>query len=366
MIDYATGDELRTDVLRLEPLLKTTWAFDLLKRYFHYEVQGLEKIPAFGPALLVMNHGLLVVDAVLLGLEMWRFTGRIIRFLGAHFLFQLPGLRRLFLTAGVVDGNPVTAADLLARGELAAVMPGGVPEACRTSDSRYELRWEGRTGFVSLALRTGVPIVPAFCIGCDDMYHVFSSGRRLEDLLGLRGFQLPLFWGLGPLPLPAKLTHYVGDPIFCQKDPEAAEDPAKVNRLHRQVRQAMLRLRDDGLAKRKGDVFALWPDGAGGESKDAAGGESKDAAGGESKDAAGGESKDAAGGESKDAAGGESKDAAGGESKDGAPDESKDGAGGESKDAAGGESKDAAGGESKDAAGGESKDAAGGESKEVG
>ena len=251
--------ELGGDLLDLEPLLKVTWLFDSLKKYFHYEVRGLERIPATGPALLVMNHGLLVVDAVLLGLEAWRRNGRVIRFLGAHFLFQVPLLRKLFRTAGVVDGNPMSADDLVKRGDLVGVMPGGVPEACRPSTERYQLRWGERTGFVSLALRHQIPIIPAFCIGNDDLYHVFSDGRSTKEALGLRGFQLPLFLGLGPLPLPAKMTHYIGEPIVFDEGPKAAEDKEVLLRLQQRVKGAMEELKLRGLEDRGDDVFDLWP-----------------------------------------------------------------------------------------------------------
>lgn len=251
--------ELGGDMLDLEPLLKVTWLFDSLKKYFHYQVQGMERIPSTGPALLVMNHGLLVVDAVLLGLEAWRRNGRLLRFLGAHFLFQVPLLRKIFKTAGVVEGNPLSADELVERGDLVAVMPGGVPEACRSSTQRYQLRWGERTGFVSLALRHRIPIIPIYCIGNDDLYHVFSEGRSTKEALGLKGFQIPFFMGIGPLPLPAKLTHYVGEPLWFDQGKEACQDKKLLLRLQRRVQAAMEELKQQGLKERGGDVFDLWP-----------------------------------------------------------------------------------------------------------
>lgn len=263
---FENGDEAHShdahfheDILNIEPLLKISWLFDLLKKYFHYNVKGMEHIPTSKPAILVMNHGLIVVDAVLLGLEMWRRSGRLIRFLGAHFLFQVPLIRECFRRAGVVDGTPLTADELLDRGDIVGVMPGGVPEACRPSSERYQLRWGDRTGFISLALRHRIPLIPAYCIGNDDLYHVFSDGSSTRGALGLKGFQLPLFMGIGPVPFPAKLTHYVGEPMYFDEEPEAAGDKAVCLRLQQRVRQAMEELKFKGLEERGDDVFDLWP-----------------------------------------------------------------------------------------------------------
>ncbi len=258
---FENGDDARfhEDILDLEPLLKVSWFFDLLKKYFHYNIKGMEHIPESKPCILVMNHGLLVVDAVLFGLEMWRRSGRLIRFLGAHFLFQVPIIREFFRRAGVVDGTPITADELLDRGDIVGVMPGGVPEACRPSTERYQLRWGERTGFVSLALRHNVPLIPAYCIGNDDLYHVFSEGNSTRGVLGLKGFQLPLFMGIGPLPFPAKLTHYVGEPMYFDEGPEAADDKDVCLKLQKRVQQAMEELKFRGLKDRGDDVFDLWP-----------------------------------------------------------------------------------------------------------
>jgi 1-acyl-sn-glycerol-3-phosphate acyltransferase len=247
---YRPGDEFQVGSVNLDKLLKITWVFDLLKRYFQYEVHGLERVPAQGPALIVMNHGLLAIDGVLLGLEIWRETGRILRGLAAHFVFRIPVLRDLFLAAGVVDGNRVTADELLARGEIVAVMPGGVREACKPSSERYRLRWEGRTGFVSMALRHSAAVIPAACVGNDELYHVFNDGVRTAKSLGVRGLPLPVFLGLGPLPLPAKLTHYVGEPIVFDEPEEACGDPVRLAHLKNRVETALENLLAEGLRER--------------------------------------------------------------------------------------------------------------------
>lgn len=247
---YRKGDELSVGMLDLGWVLKTTWIMDALKEYFRYEVVGLEKIPAKGPAVVVMNHGLLAVDALLLGLEVFRETGRVLRTLAAHFVFQIPIIRRFFLSAGVVDGNQVTAEQLLEQGEIVAIMPGGVREACKPTSQQYSLRWEGRTGFVSLALRHSVPVIPAACVGNDELFYVFNDGVDTARRMGLKNLPLPLFLGLGLLPLPSKLTHYIGEPIRFDEEVSATADQESLERLRLRVQCAMEYLLAYGLEQR--------------------------------------------------------------------------------------------------------------------
>jgi 1-acyl-sn-glycerol-3-phosphate acyltransferase len=251
MGSYRPGDEYSVGLVNLDKLMKTTWLFDLVRKYFQYEAKGVERIPARGPAVVVLNHGLLAVDGVLLGLEIFRETGRVLRGLAAHWVFGIPLLRDLFLAAGVVDGNRVTADELLARGELVAVMPGGVREACKPSTERYRLKWEGRTGFVSMALRHSAPIVPAACVGTDELYYVFNDGARTGRAFGLKSLPIPLFVGLGPLPLPARLTHYIGGPIDTSQAKARREDPETVLDVQKEVKRSMEELLERGLRERQ-------------------------------------------------------------------------------------------------------------------
>ncbi len=66
---------------------------------------------------------------------------------------------------------------VLERGEQLLVTPGGMREAQPSRDF-YRLRWEGRYGFVRLAVRTGVPIVPLAVVGGAEAF----PGFRLRKL----------------------------------------------------------------------------------------------------------------------------------------------------------------------------------------
>ena len=131
-----------------------------VQTYHRHEVVGLEKVPTEGGVLLAMNHSLATYDAALLGKELID-TGRVPSILGDDLIFKTPGLRHWARTLGIVPASPRYGEELLLRGRLVIVAPGGMREALRPSEERYHVRWDRRKGFIRLALRTQCPIVLA-------------------------------------------------------------------------------------------------------------------------------------------------------------------------------------------------------------
>ena len=248
---YERGDEVRLDLQDPRSIDRWMLLLRMLDRWFHYRVEGLENVPRQGPALLALNHGPVPIDAPLLGLHIYQELSRLPRGLTDHLVFKLPGMRELFLAAGAVDGRHSTADQLLERGNLVIVMPGGAPEAFKPSSKAYELYWRQRTGFARLAIRQQVPVVPAACIGIDELYTVpfdmFEVGRRLT---GVRSLPLGLMWGRGPFPRRVPLTHWLGAPIEPPGPASLAEDEPTVLAFRDQVTEAMESLIARGLQAR--------------------------------------------------------------------------------------------------------------------
>jgi len=251
---YTPGDEVRLDYKNDLLLSTVESALPLIRGYFRYEVVGLENLRSNGRAMLVANHGILPVDALLLHYAIKEAFGRWPRGLTDWRIFRIPVLRQLFMDLGIVLAKPETGRALLEREEIVTIMPGGSREAFKSSRERYRLMWETRKGFVRLAIETGTPIIPAVCIGNDELYHVFFDGYESSERIYGKEALLPITLpvGLGPLPLPVKLTHHVGKPIRFRYTPEDAEDPQKVARLHRRVVGSMRELLKSGLEERVG------------------------------------------------------------------------------------------------------------------
>lgn len=251
---YRPGDEDALNLIREETLVALEPIEALLKSYFRYEVHGIEHIPRDGRAIIVSNHGLLPVDGWFLSYEIKRHRGRWPRGLTDWRIYQLPLLRQLFMDMGTVVGSHDNGDRLLQREDLLFIMPGGSKEAWKSSKYRYRLLWKGRTGFIKLALRNRTPIIPSANVGTDDTYRVFFDGYSTAyKLFGSKRALFPVSVpiGLGPLPLPVKMTQYVGEPIVFPYPPEAEQDPAIVKACQEEVKSKVYALIDRGLRERQ-------------------------------------------------------------------------------------------------------------------
>ena len=224
---------------------------DKLQARHSYQVHGIEHIPE-GRCLIVVNHSLATYDVMLLMLTIFERLGRLPRGLGDRRLFQLPGLSQLVSSLGGVLASQGGGERLLEDGLLVVVAPGGMKEALRTKEQRYQVRWEDRKGFARLAVRTGAPLVMAACPKADDLYDVVDSDltRRVYDQFRL---PLPLFRGVGPgglIPRPVHLSHTLSEPIYppaVDTDEGTIFDSA-VDKLHGACTDVMTELLRSGVS----------------------------------------------------------------------------------------------------------------------
>ncbi|MFF7816136.1 lysophospholipid acyltransferase family protein [Streptomyces sp. NPDC007945] len=217
----------------------------LYEKYFRVEVKGVENIPEKGGALVVANHsGTLPLDGLMMQVAVHDHhpAGRHLRLLAADLVFVLPVVNELARKAGHTLACAEDAERLLKAGEVVGVMPEGFKGIGKPFSERYKLQRFGRGGFVSTALRAGVPIVPCSIVGAEEIYPMIGNAKTLARLLGLPYVPVtPTFPWLGPLgmlPLPTKWTIQFGEPIPTDGyPPEAAEDPMLMFNLTDQVRE---------------------------------------------------------------------------------------------------------------------------------
>jgi 1-acyl-sn-glycerol-3-phosphate acyltransferase len=218
----------------------------LYRKWFRIETFGVENVPASGPALVVANHsGTIALDSVMLALAVHdeHPAHRHLRLLGADMVFRLPLLSEMARkSGGTLACNP-DAERLLTAGQLVGVFPEGFKGVGKRYWQRYQLQRFGRGGFVSAAMRTGTPIVPAAIVGAEEIYPMLGNIKPLARLLGTPYFPVtPTFPWLGPLglvPLPSKWLIEFCAPIQTAGGADQADDPVVVFNLADQVRETI-------------------------------------------------------------------------------------------------------------------------------
>jgi 1-acyl-sn-glycerol-3-phosphate acyltransferase len=210
-----------------------------LERYFRAEVRGLERVPP-GAGLFVGNHssGMLTPDSFLFGAALYRRFG--IREcpygLGHELAISLPIVHQIIVPLGAVRASHENAHRLFERGDKVLVYPGGDVESMRPYRDRNRIVFGGRRGYLRLALRERVPLIPVVSAGSHGTLIILDDLRPLARALGLdrllRAKVWPLTltvpWGvtLGPpllyLPFPVRIWIEVLEPIRFEREGEAA------------------------------------------------------------------------------------------------------------------------------------------------
>lgn len=226
----------------------------LYDKWFRIETVGLENIPDTGGALLVANHsGTIAVDALMTAVAVREHhpMQRPLRMLGADLVFQTPIMGPIARKMGNTLACNPDAERLLSTGELVAVFPEGFKGVGKPYSQRYRLQRFGRGGFVTAAMKTGVPIIPVSIVGAEEIYPLIGNLKPLARALGFPYFPVtptfPLLGPLGAVPLPSKWIIEFGEPIPTTGfGDNAADDPMVVfnitDRVRETIQQTLYRL----------------------------------------------------------------------------------------------------------------------------
>jgi 1-acyl-sn-glycerol-3-phosphate acyltransferase len=180
--------ELRSrDPEFIRAVLPTLWLASTV--WFRAEVHGFENVPD-EPVLFVGNHsgGGATPDTFVLLLAYNTFftvEGRPLYALAHDTITAAPVLGRLTRKLGVVPAANSFAEHIFESGGSALVYPGGDLEALRPWRDRNKIVFSGRKGFLKLAHRCNVKIVPVVATGGHDTLFVLNDGRRTAQLLRL-------------------------------------------------------------------------------------------------------------------------------------------------------------------------------------
>ena len=230
--------------------------------YFRVTTDGWHNFPDWGSVLVVGSHngGTAAPDMHMLFYDWFRRFGTQRPAYGLTFreLFQSPRTARQAAKIGALPAEPGVAIAALQKGAAVLVYPGGVEDLFRPHSQRHQIKLAGRKGFIKLALREGVPIVPIVSTGAHDTLIVLTDCQ--EQVKQLKEWDLPwsewawnnvfpiylgLPWGLalGPvpnLPLPIPIHTRVCAPVqFERYGRKAATDHRYVDACYEKVRSHM-------------------------------------------------------------------------------------------------------------------------------
>ena len=249
-----------------------TWEW-FYRYYFRVRTEGWHHINPEERVLIVGSHngGLAAPDMTMVMYDWFRRFGteRPVYGLMHSNVWQVyPELSQLAAQMGAVLAHPKMAIAALQRGASVLVYPGGAQDVFRPYSQRHQIELAGRRGFIKLALRENVPIVPIVSTGAHDTLFVLADiyplMRQLHEwgmpwLFDLDPEVFPIYlglpWGLsfGPLPnwpLPVQIRTRVCKPIvFDRGGREAASDRAYVDACYHQVRRHMQAELDELLGK---------------------------------------------------------------------------------------------------------------------
>ena len=231
------GDLDDRDPDAIRELLPGLWL--VVSAWFRPDVRGLHHIPSEGAALIVGNHtgGIMSPEVMISQLAITSYFGVERPFYQlAHRMVLNSPLAPILRRFGTVEADPENGHTVLAEGGLLQVFPGGDYEVYRPSSQSDRIDFGGRKGFLRLALKHDVPVVPQVTIGGQETALFLARGDKLAQALGLdrvmRIKVLPIVLSapfgvtlpFGPfLPLPSKIVIQYLPPIDLRE--KYGEDP---------------------------------------------------------------------------------------------------------------------------------------------
>ena len=226
----------------------------LLEKYHRAKFLGLENIPEI-PFLGVGNHsGMHFMPESLLWITKYHSMNKEVHMVTLihNLANKLGKMIKLPLSDfGLIEANPEKALHALQSGFAATVYPGSDRDNSKPYTERNKIDFFEHTGYVKLALKAQVPIVPVVGIGGAETVFVLSAGDKIAEVTGLKKmlklhtwpvyWSFPGGWHVGhlpyfSLPLPSQITISVLPPYPVDEyTPEDAENPDIVQKINLEI-----------------------------------------------------------------------------------------------------------------------------------
>ncbi|MBE9062199.1 lysophospholipid acyltransferase family protein [cf. Phormidesmis sp. LEGE 11477] len=245
------------------PLMR--WFYE---HYFQVSTDGWEQIPTGEAVMFVGSHngGLPTPDLHMMLYDWCRRFGvekPLYGLMSPKMWDVFPTVARSATQVGAVQAHPKMAIAALNKGANIVVYPGGMQDVFRPYHQRHQIYFHQRKGFIKLAIKKGVPIVPMISCGAHSTFvvlaDIYPQMKVLHELgmpwaFGIDPEVFPIYlglpWGLsvGPLPHippPTKIHTRICEPIrFDRYGGKALQDSHYIDACFEKVRSQMQRALD--------------------------------------------------------------------------------------------------------------------------
>mmetsp|Transcript_46435 Transcript_46435/g.117787 ORF Transcript_46435/g.117787 Transcript_46435/m.117787 type:complete len:417 (-) Transcript_46435:95-1345(-) len=164
----------------------------------------------------------------------------------ASVVFQVPIFRELLLLFDCRAADSKVIDGLLHSGRSVFVCPGGIHEQLETDPEQEQIFFPPQLGFVRQAIKHGVPLVPTYNIGENQLYDVPQWSRAASGCLRKKfniGIPFGLGrWGLPFLPHQTHLSIRVGSTIEVGAPQDREVDDEQVREVFRRYCVELQRL----------------------------------------------------------------------------------------------------------------------------
>jgi 2-acylglycerol O-acyltransferase 2 len=169
----------------------------------------------------------------------------------ASSLLQTPILKHVMGIFGLIDASKKSLQRHFKKPGIqgcVALYVGGIAELFKASRTEERLFLSKRKGFIKLALRENVDIVPAYLFGNTSVLTIFKYGP-LASLSRSSGVALTYFWGKWFLPIPRdeKLLYARGKPLGLPHIAEPTQED--VDKWHAKYCEEVVKLFDGNKEK---------------------------------------------------------------------------------------------------------------------
>ena len=174
--------------------------------------------------------------------------------------FRGPIWREILLTLGFASVSKRSVESILRKGGSCMIVVGGASEALHSFPGTYDLILKRRFGFIKLALKYGVDLVPVVAFGETDIWDqlpnppgslIYTIQKTIQKVMSVSP---PIFFGrgifqydVGIVPHRRPVTTVVGKPVKVPKVEEPSDEV--VRKYHEMYCRALIQTFDENKEK---------------------------------------------------------------------------------------------------------------------